>query len=61
MAEWLNLSKTDEGVRQYFEKYVYGVETYEKYLHLIGGDEKLRYLRQVEQLEAPLNAPWKEG
>ncbi|MDH5447418.1 MAG: CoA transferase subunit A [Candidatus Bathyarchaeota archaeon] len=61
MAEWLKLSKTDEGVKQYFEKYVYGVESFEEYLHLIGGDQKLRYLRQVEQLKVPVKAPWKEG
>jgi len=61
MAEWLKLSKTDEGVKQYLEKYVYGIETFEEYLHLIGGENKLRYLRRLEQLKAPLKAPWAEG
>jgi len=61
MAEWLKLSQTDEGVKQYFEKYVYGVENFDEYLHLIGGAEKLNYLRRVEQLKAPLKAPWAGG
>ena len=61
MAEWLKLSKTDEGVKQYFEKYVYSVESFEEYLYLIGGDKRLRYLRQLEHLKVPLKAPWAEG
>jgi len=61
MAEWLKLSQTDEGVKQYFEKYVYGVENFDEYLRLIGGAEKLNYLRRVEQLKAPLKAPWAGG
>jgi 3-oxoacid CoA-transferase subunit A/glutaconate CoA-transferase subunit A len=60
MAEWLKLSKTDEGVRSYFEKYVYGVESFEEYLELIGGVKKLNYLRKLEQLRAPLIIPWVE-
>jgi len=61
MAEWLKLSQTDEGTKEYFEKYVYGVENFDEYLHLIGGPEKLNYLRRVEELKAPLKAPWAGG
>lgn len=60
MAEWLTLSRTPEGVKQYLEKYVYGVKTFDEYLELIGGVKKLNYLKQVEQLMAPLKAPWAE-
>jgi len=60
MAEWLKLSRTPEGVRSYFEKYVYGVESFEEYLELIGGVRKLNYLRKLELLRVPLTAPWAE-
>ena len=60
MAEWLKLSRSPEGVKQYLEKYVYGVKNFEEYLELIGGVKKLNYLKRVEQLRAPLKAPWAE-
>jgi 3-oxoacid CoA-transferase subunit A/glutaconate CoA-transferase subunit A len=60
IGEWLKLSKTEQGVAEYFDRYVYGVESFAEYLELIGGSEKLEYLRQVEDLEAPLEAPWLE-
>jgi len=58
IAEWLKLSKTPEGVQEYFEKYVYGVDSFDEYLELIGGIEKIDYLKKVEHLEAPMVAPW---
>lgn len=60
IGEWLRLSKTVEGVIEYFDRYVYGVEDFSEYLELIGGQDQLEYLRQVEHLEAPLRAPWLE-
>jgi hypothetical protein len=42
------------------ERYVYGVDNFSAYLDLIGGEAQMEYLRQVEQLEAPLEAPWLE-
>lgn len=58
IGEWLKLSKTDEGVKQYLDKYVFSVETFEDYLRLVGGVKKLNYLRKVEKLRAPMEAPW---
>jgi len=58
IAEWLRLSKTDEGVKQYLDKYVYSVEKFEDYLELVGGIKKLNYLKKVEMLKAPMKAPW---
>ena len=52
--------KTDAGAAEYFDKYVYGVDGFGEYLELVGGQEQLEYLRQVEHLEAPLRAPWLE-
>lgn len=60
IGEWLQVSKTKEGAAEYFDRYVHGVDSFDKYLDLIGGREQLEYLRKVEHLEAPLEAPWLE-
>jgi 3-oxoacid CoA-transferase subunit A/glutaconate CoA-transferase subunit A len=58
IGEWLALSKSDEGVERYLEKYIFGVNDFDGYLKLIGGKDRLEYLKKVENLEAPLKAPW---
>ena len=58
IGEWLDLSQTPEGTTAYFEKYVFGVTCFDEYLELVGGLQKLHYLKQVEQLKAPMRAPW---
>jgi len=58
MSEWLSLSKTDEGVQEYIEKYVFGVKCHKEYIDLIGGEDKMDYLAKLERLEVPLDAPW---
>jgi len=58
IAEWLDLSSTDEGTQEYLNKYVHGVTDFEEYLDLIGGVRKLNYLRRVENYRAPMRAPW---
>jgi len=60
IGEWLHLSKTGEGAAEYLDRYVYAVESFGEYLELIGGEERMETLRQVEHLEAPLRAPWLE-
>jgi len=60
IAEWLNLSKTDEGVDEYFDKYVFGVDSFDAYLELCGGKKKLNYLRRRELLQEPMVAPWRK-
>jgi acyl CoA:acetate/3-ketoacid CoA transferase alpha subunit len=60
MAEWLKLTKTDEGVKQYFDKYVHSVDDFKQYLKLVGGKKKMAYLKKLEHLEVPLKAPWRE-
>ena len=47
---WLELSKTDEGVKQYLDKYVYGVSDFSEYLNLVGGQEKMKKLSDIEKL-----------
>jgi len=58
IGEWLDMSKTPEGTEAYFDKYVHGVPDFEAYLELVGGLRKVQYLKRVEQLRAPMTAPW---
>lgn len=58
IGEWLCMSKSPEGTKEYFDKYVYGTKDFNEYLELVGGLRKLQYLRQVEELRAPMKAPW---
>lgn len=58
MAEWLTMSRTDEGVQDYMDKYVHSVEDFAGYIELVGGEKKMDYLRRLENLEVPLEAPW---
>ncbi len=58
MAEYLNLTRTEEGTREYFDKYIYGVDDFDQYLELIGGIKKLNYLKKLEQGRAQFVYPW---
>ena len=58
IAEWLTLSKTDEGVKEYLEKYVFSVNDFHQYLDAIGGETKLEQLKKIELLQEPMHAPW---
>lgn len=58
IGEWLDVSQTTAGTADYFEKYVYSVNSFEEYLERVGGSPKLNYLKQVEQLRAPMHTPW---
>jgi acyl CoA:acetate/3-ketoacid CoA transferase alpha subunit len=60
IAEWLKLSKTQEGVDRYFNKYVFGVDSFDDYLKLCGGTKKLNYLKRREFLKEPMVAPWRK-
>jgi 3-oxoacid CoA-transferase subunit A/glutaconate CoA-transferase subunit A len=50
IAEWREMSKTEEGAQQYLDRYVFGVPDFEAYLELIGGVRKLNELRRIELL-----------
>lgn len=58
IGEWLSLSKTEDGVETYLEKYVHSVDDFNGYLEKIGGLKKLRQLEKIEHLEEPMSAPW---
>ena len=55
--EWLTVSKTEKGVQEYFERYVYGVADFMDYLERVGGVRKLEELRRTEQLRLPAWSP----
>jgi glutaconate CoA-transferase subunit A len=58
IGEWLELSKTDEGTKQYMDKYVFGTKDFNDYIKLIGGKKKMKELVDVENLKRPMTAPW---
>ena len=58
IGEWLNVSKTDAGVEEYFRKYVHSVRSYAEYLELIGGAQQMDKLARIELYEAPVELPW---
>jgi acyl CoA:acetate/3-ketoacid CoA transferase alpha subunit len=60
IAEWLNLSRTQEGVDEYLNKFVFGVDSFDEYLKLCGGTKKLNYLKRREFLKEPMVAPWRK-
>jgi glutaconate CoA-transferase subunit A len=60
IAEWLNLSRTQEGVEEYLNKFVFGVDSFDDYLKLCGGTKKLNYLKRREFLKEPMVAPWRK-
>jgi len=49
ISEWLNISKTDEGVQEYLDKYVFSVDSFDQYLRLVGGQKKLKRLQKMEK------------
>jgi 3-oxoacid CoA-transferase subunit A/glutaconate CoA-transferase subunit A len=58
IGEWLRMSKSEQGTQEYFQKYVYSTTDFNEYLERVGGLRKLDYLKKVEQLRAPMTAPW---
>ncbi len=60
LAEWLSVSKTDEGVKEYSQKYIFGVSDFDQYLEVCGGAKKLDFLTRREAMEVPLITPWRK-
>jgi acyl CoA:acetate/3-ketoacid CoA transferase alpha subunit len=54
---WLKMSKTDQGVQEYLEKYVFSVKDFPEYLEKVGGKQKLDFLKRVENLLEPAWRP----
>lgn len=58
IGEWLKVSRSEEGTKDYFQKYVFSVDNHEDYLALVGGIKKTNYLKKLEDMRVPLKAPW---
>jgi 3-oxoacid CoA-transferase subunit A/glutaconate CoA-transferase subunit A len=59
MAEWIDLSDSEEGTQEYIEKYITGTDDFEEYLEVAGGEEKLADLEAIEHYEKEATYPWK--
>ncbi len=47
---YLDTVKTEEGARELYNEYIYGVKDFEEYIEKIGGVKKMRELRAIEKL-----------
>ena len=57
IAHWLEVSKTPEGTREYFEEFVFGLPDFNAYLEKVGGIRKLTHLKQVMKLQPDIPYP----
>ena len=48
LKEWLDVERDEERFEAFLQKYIYGVERFEHYLHLCGGTERIAELRELE-------------
>lgn len=53
-AEWLEAEKDPQTFQRFLDRFIYGVETFEEYLELIGGRARLAELQQQEPLKRSL-------
>jgi acyl CoA:acetate/3-ketoacid CoA transferase alpha subunit len=53
IREWMACARTEEGTRDYLERYVFGPVDHGAYLEAIGGAERMEALRQLEQMNGP--------
>ncbi len=58
IGDWLEVSKTEEGVKEWMDKFVFGVKNFAEYIELNGGEKNMHYLHELEHYRAELNAPW---
>jgi acyl CoA:acetate/3-ketoacid CoA transferase alpha subunit len=61
IAEWMELSRSEDGVERYLDEYVRSVDGFETYLEKIGGREQLDRLARIESYDEPLSLPWAAG
>ena len=58
LAEWLDLSESEEGVEEYVSRYITGTEDFDEYLEAIGGEQRLADLEAIERYERDAEYPW---
>jgi len=50
LAQWLQAEKDPEEFQRFLDTYIYGVSSFEEYLELCGGIQKIKRLRALEAL-----------
>jgi glutaconate CoA-transferase subunit A len=51
LAEWVDAEANPETFRAFLDKYIYGINNFEQYLALIGGEKRLAELREMAPLK----------
>ena len=54
IKEWLTLTNTETGTQEYLDRYVFGVKDFEEYLKRVGGVRRMKELKRVEDMQAPI-------
>ena len=54
IKEWLTLTNTETGTQEYLDRYVFGVKDFEEYLERVGGVRRMKELKRVEDMQAPI-------
>lgn len=60
IAEWLEASRSQEGADRYLDKYVFSVSSFDDYLELCGGLNKIEYIKRREKFLEPMISPWRK-
>jgi len=50
LAEWLRVEKDEAEFAKFLDRYIYGVSSFEEYIELCGGQERMEQLRKIENL-----------
>jgi glutaconate CoA-transferase subunit A len=53
LADWMRVEKDPEEFEKFLEHYIYGVGSFEEYVELCGGAERIEELRRIELVEQP--------
>jgi len=53
LAEWMRVERDPDELERFLDKYIYGVSTFEEYVELCGGAERIEQLRKIELVEQP--------
>jgi glutaconate CoA-transferase subunit A len=51
LTEWMQAERDPETFKKFLDKYIYGVENFEQYLELKGGESRMAQLRELEPLK----------
>jgi hypothetical protein len=51
MKEYVVAARDQSTLDEYYNKYIFGVESFDEYLEKIGGKKRLKYLEDLEHLK----------